>query len=67
MEGLAGNVFQLSVYVPDPAKLFAGNPNFLNYRYPPQSNVRVVIGAVVPVSVNFSEMISQDGIVLNVR
>jgi uncharacterized protein (TIGR03437 family) len=65
--GLPGNVYQLSVYVPDPAELVNQNPNFLNFKLPPQVGVKLVFGAVNPLNPDNSAMISQPGLVLNVK
>jgi uncharacterized protein (TIGR03437 family) len=63
--GLPGNVYQLGVYVPDPAKLVnQDNPNF---KLPPQVGVKLVFGAVNPLNPDNSAMISQVGLVLNVK
>ncbi|HWB83835.1 MAG TPA: SBBP repeat-containing protein [Bryobacteraceae bacterium] len=37
--GLSGSVYQLMVYVPDPAMMAAANPNLLNFTFPPQVGV----------------------------
>lgn len=37
--GFPGAVYQLSVFVPDPAALAATNPNLLNFTFPPQVGV----------------------------
>ena len=39
VDGLPGNVFQLSVSVPDPVVLAQNNPDLKNFRFPPQSAV----------------------------
>jgi uncharacterized protein (TIGR03437 family) len=65
--GIPGNVYQLGVYVPDPAKLVNNNPNLLNFKLPPQVGVKLVFGAVNPLNPDNSAMISQGGLVLNVK
>jgi len=65
--GMPGKVYQLGVYVPDPAKLVNNNPNLLNFKLPPQVGVKLVFGAVNPLNPSNSEMISQNGLVLNVK
>jgi len=65
--GIPGTVYQLGVYVPDPAKLAANNPNLLNFKLPPQVGVKMVFGAVNPLNPDNSAMISQVGLVLNVK
>ncbi len=37
--GLPGAVYQLTVYVPNPATMVAANPNLLNFQFPPQVGV----------------------------
>lgn len=65
--GLPGNVYQISVYVPDPAKLVAQNPNLLNFKMPPQVAVKLVVGTVNPFNPDNSSLISQPGLVLSVK
>jgi uncharacterized protein (TIGR03437 family) len=65
--GLPGNVYQLSVFVPDPATLVKNNPDLKNFKFPPQSSVQLVMGP--PNSLNFanSPMVSQNGIFINIK
>jgi hypothetical protein len=65
--GLPGNVYQIGVYVPDPAQLATQNPNFLNFKFPPQVGVKLVFGVVNPLNPDNSAMISQPGLVLSVK
>jgi uncharacterized protein (TIGR03437 family) len=65
--GLPGDVYQLSVFVPDPAKLADQNPNNVGFKMPPRVGVRLVMGPVTPGSPDSSAMVSQPGIVLNVK
>lgn len=65
--GLPGNVYQIGVYVPDPASLVDRNPNLANFRFPPQVSVKLVLSAVNPYNPDNSEEISQPGLVLNVK
>jgi len=37
--GFPGSVYQLSIFVPDPAAMVAGNPNLLNFTFPAQVGV----------------------------
>lgn len=67
IDGLPGNVYQIGVYVPDPAKLVANNPDLKNFKIPPQVGVKLLFGAVGPFSPYNSAMISQAGLVLNVK
>jgi uncharacterized protein (TIGR03437 family) len=43
--GFPGDVYQLTVYVPDPAALSAGNPNLAGFRFPPQNPLVLRIGS----------------------
>ncbi len=54
--GIPGNVYQIGVYVPDPAKLV--NPDNFNFKLPPQVGVKLVFGAVNPFNPDNSAMIS---------
>ncbi len=65
--GLPGNVYQIGVYVPDPAKLVDQNPNLANFQFPPQLGVKLVMSTVNPYNPDNSEEISQPGLVLNVK
>ena len=65
--GLPGNVYQIGVFVPDPATLVAQNPNLLNFKMPAQVAVRLTIGTVNSLNPENSGYISQPGIVLNVK
>ncbi len=42
--GLAGSAYQLTVVVPNPAEMATGNPNLLNFTFPPLSAVVLEIG-----------------------
>jgi uncharacterized protein (TIGR03437 family) len=65
--GLPGNVYQLSVYVPDPRAFADRNPDLRAFSFPPQVGVKLVMGAVNSMNPDNSEMSSQTGIVLNVK
>jgi hypothetical protein len=41
-----GTVYQLTVYVPNPASMVASNPNLLNFKFPPQVGVVLQINGV---------------------
>jgi uncharacterized protein (TIGR03437 family) len=41
--GLPGDVYQISVYVPDPAAFASGNPNLANYTFPPMSPLSIQV------------------------
>jgi hypothetical protein len=65
--GLPGNVYQISVTVPDPAKLVDQNPNLLNFKMPPQVGVQLVLGTANALNPISSSQISQSGLLLNVK
>ena len=65
--GFPGDVYRLGVFVPDPAKLAYQNPNPVDFKMPPQVGVRLVMGPVTWWNPENSAMISQPGIVLNVK
>jgi uncharacterized protein (TIGR03437 family) len=43
VDGFPGDVYQLTVYVPDQAQLIAINPDLQNFQYPPQVGVTLKI------------------------
>jgi uncharacterized protein (TIGR03437 family) len=55
--GTPGNVYEIGVFVPDPASLAAQNPDLKNFKFPPLVPVTMVLGAVR----------SQFGIALSVK
>ena len=61
VDGLPGNVYQLSVFVPDPAVLAQNNPDLKNFRFPPQSYIQVWMG---PTN---APMLSQTGVFINIK
>ncbi|HEV2687085.1 MAG TPA: IPT/TIG domain-containing protein, partial [Bryobacteraceae bacterium] len=65
--GIPGNVYQLGIYVPDPATRAAANPNLLNFKMPPRVGVKLIFGAVNTSNSDNSDIISQPGLVLNVK
>ncbi len=67
VNGLPGNVYQLGVYIPDPAALANNNPDLKNFQFPAQSPIQVVMGP--PGSLHFgnSQMGSQNGILINIK
>jgi len=54
--GLPGPVYQLTVYVPNPAAMAAANPNLLNFKFPPQ------VGAVLQIN----GATSQNGLAISI-
>ncbi|HYK18808.1 MAG TPA: SBBP repeat-containing protein [Bryobacteraceae bacterium] len=65
--GFVGNVYQISVTVPDPAMFANFNPNLKDFKYPPQVPVTLVFGPVNPLNPANSALISQMGVALSVR
>jgi uncharacterized protein (TIGR03437 family) len=65
--GLPGNVYQLSVYVPNPATLVNNDPDLGSFSFPAQSGIQLVMGT--PNALNFanSPMASQNGIFINIK
>jgi uncharacterized protein (TIGR03437 family) len=56
VDGFPGDVYQLTVYVPDQAQLIAINPDLKSYKYPPQ------VGVVLKIAGNSS----QNGLALSI-
>ncbi len=54
--GFPGNVYRLTVYVPNPASLAAANPNLLNFTFP----------ALVPVMLTINGVSSQQGLAISI-
>jgi uncharacterized protein (TIGR03437 family) len=54
--GFPGSVYQLTVYVPNPAAMAVSNPNLLNFKFPPQ------VGVVLQINV----ATSQNGIAISI-
>jgi uncharacterized protein (TIGR03437 family) len=67
VDGFLGNVFRIKVLVPNPATPASQNPNLVNFRFPPQVGVKLIIGAVNKFNPDNSAMISEGGLLLNVR
>jgi hypothetical protein len=67
VNGLPGNVYQLSVFVPDPAALAISNPDLKNFQFPPQSGIQLVMGPLNSASFPNSAMVSQGGIFINIK
>ncbi len=65
--GLPGNVYQLKVYVPNPADLVKNNPDLKNFKFPPQVGVKLVMGPVHSLNPDNSTLLSQGGVVINLR
>lgn len=67
VNGLPGNVFQLSVYVPDPAVLAQNNPDLKNFQFPAQSGIQIVMGPTDSLHFGNSLLGSQSGIFINIK
>jgi len=67
VDGIPGNVYQLSVYVPDLAVLVKNNPDLKNFTFPPMSSLRLVMGPTNPSNAANSLMLSQSGIFINIK
>ncbi|HYL78589.1 MAG TPA: hypothetical protein VEU96_30640 [Bryobacteraceae bacterium] len=65
--GLPGNVYQLSIYVPDPASRANNNPNLKDFKMPPQVAVQLIFSPLNQFNPFNSNFISQGGVVLNVK
>jgi uncharacterized protein (TIGR03437 family) len=46
VNGFPGSVYQITVYVPNPATLAANNPDLTNFQFPPSSSVVMQIDGV---------------------
>jgi hypothetical protein len=44
VSSLPGDVFEIGVYVPDPAKLASQNPNLVDFKMPPEVPVAMFVG-----------------------
>jgi uncharacterized protein (TIGR03437 family) len=67
VDGLPGDVFQLSVFVPNPADLVKNNPDLKNFTFPAQSTVQLVMGPANTSNFANSPMVSQNGIFINIK
>ncbi len=65
--GLPGPVYEISVYVPNPATDASQNPNLTGFTMPPQVEVRMVLGDVNSSNPDWSALVSQAGIALSVK
>jgi uncharacterized protein (TIGR03437 family) len=65
--GLPGNVYQLSVFVPDPAALANNNPDLKNFKFPAQSGIQPLMGPANSMNFANSPMVSQNGIFINIK
>jgi len=65
--GLPGPVYEISVYVPNPATYASQYPTLAGFIMPPQVEVQMVLGDVNPANPYSSALISQAGIALSVK
>jgi uncharacterized protein (TIGR03437 family) len=64
VDGLPGSVYQLGVYIPDPATLAKNNPDLRDFKFPAQSPIQI---EMLPPGSARSGMISQSGIFINIK
>ncbi len=64
VQGLPGDVFRLSVFVPDPAVLAQNNPDLKNFSFPAQSAIQLLM---VPANSPNSQTFSQNGVFINIK
>ena len=67
VEGLPGNVYQLSMLVPDPAVLAKIYPDLKNFKFPSKSSIRLVMGSPNPLNFANSQAVSQNGIYISIK
>ena len=46
VNGFPGSVYQITVYVPNPATLVENNPNLANFQFPPSTSVVMQIDGI---------------------
>ncbi len=56
VQGLPGNVFEIQVFVPNPANLVSANPNLQGFVFPP----------VAPLIMNVDDAVSQNGLTISI-
>lgn len=66
VDGLPGNVYQLSVFVPDLATLVKNNPDLKNFKFPAQSSIKLGMGPANASSLA-SFQFSQSGVFVNIK
>ena len=64
VKALPGDVFQLSVFVPNPADLVKNNPDLKNFTFPAESSIQLMM---VPTNSASSSMVSQSGVFINIK
>ncbi|MDQ6707316.1 MAG: hypothetical protein M3Z85_15230, partial [Acidobacteriota bacterium] len=67
VSGFPGAIYAISVYIPDPSKFADRNPNLVNFKFPPQVPVLIVVGPVLNANPAYSATHSQPGLALSVR
>ena len=65
--GLPGNVYQLSVYIPDVAALVNANPDLKNFKFPAQSPIQLVMGPSNALNFANSQAVSQNGLFISIQ
>ena len=67
VNGFPGSVYQLRVFVPDPAVLATNNPDLKNFRFPAQSAIQITMGPGNSLNFANSLMVSQTGVFINIK
>ncbi|MDQ6663721.1 MAG: SBBP repeat-containing protein [Acidobacteriota bacterium] len=62
-----GGAYAISVHIPDPSKFADRNPNLVNFKFPPQVPIVMVVGPVLSANPAYSTSHSQFGLALSVR
>ena len=65
--GLPGPVYEIGVYVPNPATYASQDPTLAGFTMPPQVEVRMMLGDVNLSNPDSSALISQAGIALSIK
>jgi hypothetical protein len=65
--GLPGPVYEIGVYVPNPATYASQDPTLAGFTMPPQVEVRMMLGDVDLSNPDGSALISQAGIALSIK
>ena len=67
VNGLPGNVYQISVYIPTAAALALNNPDLAGFVYPAQTGIQIAMGPATPAAFISSPMASQAGIFVSIK
>ncbi|MEP6963289.1 MAG: hypothetical protein ABI995_14505, partial [Acidobacteriota bacterium] len=65
VDGLPGNVYQLSVYIPDPAVLAQNNADLKNFKFPAQSAIQIKM--LPDAALGNVTTLSQNGLFVSIR